>query len=64
MSSDPQTGRHWPFNQGEDTSGAHGLDDTSTARERSRFMQAYRGHARHDRLIVGGRAHMRKRGLS
>lgn len=58
---------HWPFS-GEQ--GAHDAEDARHRRDdeskRARAAQqaAFRQRMRNDRLIVGGRAHTKKRGLS
>ena len=65
MSSSSQPPKHWPFDQDPGAGGAHDSKEASLARERARQSQAsLKGHMRHDRLIVGGRAHVRKQGLS
>ena len=58
---------HWPFTGGPS---AYGARDQHTAKEggeeRARLAEetAMRQKARMNRLIVGGRAHTKKRGLS
>ena len=58
---DVAEGRHWPF-------GADGETDRQRESERERMREDHatdaRRKVRFDRLIVGGRAHSRKRGLS
>ena len=57
---------HWPFNTDAAGRGAHGDHVRDTGNEKS--MQAQqamlRQRMRFDRLIVGGRAHTKKHGLS
>jgi len=65
MSSSSQAPKHWPFDQNQGAGGAQDPKEAAIARERARLAQAsLKGHMRHDRLIVGGRAHQRKPGLS
>lgn len=56
--------RLWPFGvAGEHAK--HGSDEANLHEEARRMMQAMgRQRMRNDRLLVGGRAHARKRGLS
>lgn len=66
MTSDPNPSGHWPFN--ENATGKTAAESNREALERKRArVQARvtaREHVRHDRLIVGGRAHTKKQGLS
>jgi hypothetical protein len=59
---------HWPFGS-EESGDARGIErsaEREAEREQARLQDeaARRARTRHDRLIVGGRAHARKRGLS
>lgn len=51
--------RHWPFGSNQGIELKQGKPNAATAYER-----AMRVRARHDRLIVGGKAHQKKHGLS
>lgn len=56
---------HWPFT--DDSAGHEAWSEQrSQEAERARHAEqaALRQRMRHDRLIVGGRAHTKKRGLS
>jgi len=57
---------HWPFGNDADPQGARdaGARDAAAERERAAHQAAQTQRARHDRLIVGGRAHAKKHGLS
>jgi hypothetical protein len=58
---------HWPFGGDPWGHGARGSDrdaDMDAAKSRSAEQAAIRQRARNDRLIVGGRAHTKKSGLS
>lgn len=60
---------HWPFDQGESAGEAHRMDHAQEREAERRQAQAISNaaraaHARSDRLIVGGRAHVKKQGLS
>lgn len=66
MTSDPKPSAHWPFEEsGADKSAAE-ANREALERKRARDLARVtaREHMRHDRLIVGGRAHTRKPGLS
>lgn len=66
MQPGPKKATHWPFTQsateGENTAAFREALERKRARETARSIG--REHLRHDRLIVGGRAHTKKRGLS
>ncbi len=54
---------HWPFSG--DAASGQGWDRAEGQREKARMQQAaFRQKMRHDRLIVGGRAHVKKSSLS
>ena len=55
----------WPFGA-DDHAAARGDLDRATEREQARLAAEafHRQHLRHDRFLVGGRAHAKKRGLS
>ena len=55
----------WPFDSA-DHAAAKGELDRETERSQARLAAEvfHRQHLRHDRFLVGGRAHSRKRGLS
>lgn len=61
---------HWPFSGTGDAVQNHHDDDRARERETQRRQEqaianaSRLAHARTDRLIVGGKAHSRKRGLS
>lgn len=60
---------HWPFGQSDDTGEARELDrirEREMEREQARVAAeaAHQNHTRNNRLLVGGRAHTKKRGLS
>lgn len=60
---------HWPFGDNSDQNGAHanahgGNDDAQRKLERDVANASRIAHARMNRLLVGGRAHTRKKGLS
>jgi len=56
---------HWPFSDDSDARAAWSAGRTQEAEQaRSAERAALRQRARHDRLLVGGRAHTKKRGLS
>jgi hypothetical protein len=58
---------HWPLGSDLASRRARGMDrdfELESARARLAASVAMRQAARHDRLIVGGRAHTKKRGLS
>jgi len=56
---------HWPFSDDSDAREVWSAGRSQEA-ERARLAEraALRQRMRHDRLIVGGRAHTKKRGLS
>jgi hypothetical protein len=58
---------HWPFTGDAGTRGTRGTQESREA-EHERARQAeqaqLRQRMRHDRLLVGGRAHTKKSGLS
>ena len=66
MSPANKASSHWPFSENA------GPDDTAAAfraalerrQERAATQNAARQHLRNDRLLVGGRAHVKKHGLS
>lgn len=66
MSHDTQKPDHWPFQSDQAANDA--AADFRAALERKKLRESVRAanreHMRHDRLIVGGRAHARKPGLS
>ena len=55
----------WPFGR-HDRDPEHSEQDRAVEREHKRLAAEtfHRQHLRHDRFLVGGRAHARKRGLS
>ncbi len=58
---------HWPFGGDPWGRGSRGADrdsDMDAAKGRFAEQAAMRQRARNDRLIVGGRAHTKKSGLS
>lgn len=57
---------HWPFQSDEAAKDAAAGFRAALERKKLResVRAANREHMRHDRLIVGGRAHTRKPGLS
>lgn len=57
---------HWPFTGGYDTSGGQGGTQADPESKKAHLaeMASLRQRMRHDRLIVGGRAHTKKHGLS
>ena len=60
---------HWPFGQPEDDHEARELDrirEREAEREQARMAAeaAIQNQTRNNRLLVGGRAHTKKRGLS
>lgn len=57
---------HWPFGANEESrgAGAHRAPRADRAEAYTADQGALRRMARHDRLIVGGRAHAKKHGLS
>jgi hypothetical protein len=56
---------HWPFGSDAGTKGAQRWDRLNEGeRDRLAEQAALRQRMRHDRLIVGGRAHTKKSGLS
>jgi len=57
---------HWPFGSDADAQNTRDLTarDAAAERERAARQAALSQRERHDRLIVGGRAHTKKHGLS
>ncbi|MDP2232944.1 MAG: hypothetical protein Q8K89_04855 [Actinomycetota bacterium] len=58
---------HWPFNGDSGFHAAGGFDRSGELQqEKARLAEraALRQQMRHNRLIIGGRAHTKKRGLS
>ncbi len=57
---------HWPFQEGAGAKDQAAAFRAALERKQARetMRAANREHMRHDRLIVGGRAHTRKPGLS
>jgi hypothetical protein len=60
---------HWPFGPTADPGEARQQDrqkEREAEREQARLQAEVERHAllRHDRFLVGGRAHVRKHGLS
>ena len=60
---------HWPFGQDESPGEAHELDrvrERETEKEQARMAAeaAHQTQRRNNRLLVGGRAHGKKPGLS
>ncbi len=55
----------WPFDRSGNGSD-HGEHDREVEKEHKRLAAEnfHKQHLRHDRFLVGGRAHARKRGLS
>jgi hypothetical protein len=66
MSPKGQVPRHWPFSDDPGASEAAASFRAAIERKQAResAQTAQREHVRHDRLIVGGRAHTKKHGLS
>ncbi|MRS11490.1 MAG: hypothetical protein EG823_00235 [Actinobacteria bacterium] len=66
MQPEPKKSEHWPFTEGaSETDAAAGFREALERKHaRESVRAAGREHMRHDRLIVGGRAHAKKRGLS
>ncbi len=66
MTSDPKPTGHWPFDQNAADKTTADANREALERKRARDLARVtaREHMRHDRLIVGGRAHTRKPGLS
>jgi hypothetical protein len=66
MSDKKETSGHWPFQQGaggdEQAAKFRAALERKNARAVARATQ--REHLRNDRLIVGGRAHAKKHGVS
>lgn len=66
MSSKPGKPQHWPFSDA--AAGDEAAASFRAALERKRARESTqvtnREHMRNDRLIVGGRAHTKKHGLS
>lgn len=54
---------HWPFDSEADKKGLRAVD-LKGKRDVQGKKAAYRQQMRNDRLIVGGRAHVKKSGLS
>ena len=54
---------HWPFGSGAGVEG-RGSGKAQDEQARAAEQAALRQRMRHDRLIVGGRAHAKKHGLS
>jgi hypothetical protein len=54
---------HWPFGSGAGAEG-RGSGKADSEQARAAEQAALRQRMRHDRLIVGGRAHAKKHGLS
>jgi hypothetical protein len=58
---------HWPFDSDTGGKGAHASSHSAkldSERARAANQAAFRQRLRNDRLIVGGRAHTKKSGLS
>lgn len=66
MTSDPKPSGHWPFDANASDTTAAEANREALERKRARDLAraTAREHIRNDRLIVGGRAHTRKHGLS
>lgn len=66
MSSKGQVPRHWPFSDDPGASEASASFRAALERKHAResTQATQREHMRNDRLIVGGRAHTKKHGLS
>jgi hypothetical protein len=63
----PEKKSHWPFGSDAGTRGARDSDralELESERARLAEQTALRQRMRHDRMIVGGRAHTKKSGLS
>jgi hypothetical protein len=63
------SGEHWPFTHGTDSAEEREIDrarEHQAEKELSRTVASASraAHARMNRLLVGGRAHVRKHGLS
>lgn len=65
MSSKAKQPQHWPFSEGAQ---GHQAQEFRASLKRKMAQASSRAthleHMRNDRLIVGGRAHQRRRGLS
>ena len=58
---------HWPFDSDAGTKGPRDADrslELESERARLANQAMFRQRMRHDRLIVGGRAHTKRSGLS
>jgi hypothetical protein len=66
MTSEQKPSGHWPFdaNDGNKTAAEANRETLERKRAQDLARVTAREHIRHDRLIVGGRAHTRKHGLS
>jgi len=66
MPSEPKKPQHWPFSDGaaesDPSASSHAMLDRMRARKA--MQSANHARIRNDRLIVGGRAHTKKPGLS
>jgi hypothetical protein len=58
-----QEKNHWPFGSGAGLEGG-GSGKAQDEQARAAEQAALRQRTRHDRLIAGGRAHTKKRGLN
>jgi len=60
----PEKGK-WPFDSGDQTTSGHDWDRVAQKEQSMLAAESLRRqHLRHDRLIVGGKAHTKKQGLS
>jgi hypothetical protein len=66
MSAEAQGPRHWPFSDDAGAGDAPKSFREALARKNARAsaLALQRTRVRHDRLIVGGRAHTKQHGLS
>jgi type IV secretory pathway VirB9-like protein len=66
VTSEQKPSGHWPFDANASDKTAAEANREALERKRARDLARVtaREHIRHDRLIVGGRAHTRKHGLS
>jgi hypothetical protein len=66
MSDKAPAQRHWPFDESGSAADTAAAFRATLERKRARDLEraAQRERFRNDRLIVGGRAHVRKQGMS
>ena len=59
--------KHWSFGEQSENQrmrGSQQIQESEAERARLAEVAAAKQHARNDRLIIGGRAHTKKKGLS